>query len=113
MVIGCLPTLHTVKPLLGGPPIKRTPFIKHSLSLVPKLASCIYLKFITNVGRERCSVPFELAGRTGAIFCGLKQAHVQVNTERDSRTMGWMLILLRVTCAPRSPCALHSPSCSL
>ena len=34
---------NTVKPLLSGPPIKRTPFIKRSLSLVPKLVSYIFL----------------------------------------------------------------------
>jgi len=33
----------TVKPLLSGPPIKRTPSIKGTLSLVPKLTCYISL----------------------------------------------------------------------
>ena len=32
-----------VKPLLSGPPIKRTPSIKRTLSRVPKLTSYIFL----------------------------------------------------------------------
>ena len=34
---------HTVEPLLSGPPIKRTPSIKRTLSRVPKLTSYIFL----------------------------------------------------------------------
>ena len=34
---------YTVKPLLSGPPIKRTPSIKRTLSRVPKLTSYISL----------------------------------------------------------------------
>ena len=34
---------NTVKPLLSGPPIKRTPSIKRTLSRVPKLSSYISL----------------------------------------------------------------------
>ena len=36
-------TVTTVKPLLSGPPIKRTPSIKRTLSRVPKLTSYISL----------------------------------------------------------------------
>ena len=32
----------TVKPVLSGPPIKRTPFIKRTLAWVPKFSSNIY-----------------------------------------------------------------------
>ena len=35
--------IHTVKPLLSGPPIKRTPSIKWTLSQVLKLTSYISL----------------------------------------------------------------------
>ena len=38
--------LHTVKPLLSGTAIKRTPSIKRTLSRVPKLTS--YIPIITN-----------------------------------------------------------------
>ena len=36
-------SFYTVKPLLSGPPIKRTPSIKRTLSRVPKLTSYISL----------------------------------------------------------------------
>jgi len=35
--------LSTVKPLLSGPPSKRTPSIKRTLTLIPKLTSYISL----------------------------------------------------------------------
>jgi len=43
-----------VKPLLSGPPIKRTPSVKRTLSLVPKLTS--YISVITNLYSVETSI---------------------------------------------------------
>ena len=42
-----LKKVSTVKPVLSGPPIKRTPFIKRTLAWVPKFSYNIYC--ITNL----------------------------------------------------------------
>jgi hypothetical protein len=44
----CSVAYIVVKPILSGSPINFPPFIRQTLSLVPKLVPYIYLEFITN-----------------------------------------------------------------